>query len=190
MPDLTIDATGTQWTSVGIVKHMIIISDGDPFGPAPNLLSQCIQQNIVISTVAVGTGGPPTKPLQRIATATGASFNVTNPRALPKIFQREARKVAKPLIVENPKSMSSCRVGRKRIRRYKVYHQCCRPSVAPPPLPSGWPNSCSSPPNRRMPVRTQQSCNPASAGPRSSRQMQAIAGHLQRSEYYDRSMLR
>ena len=86
------------------VKHMIIISDGDPSGPAPNLLSQYIQQNIVISTVAVGTHGPPTKtPLQRIATATGGKFyNVTNPKALPKIFQREARKVAKPLIVEQP----------------------------------------------------------------------------------------
>lgn len=90
------------------VKHMIIISDGDPSGPAPGLLNQFTQQGIVISTVAVGThGAPTTTPLQRIATATGGKFyNVSDPKALPKIFQREARKVAKPLIYERPSGIA------------------------------------------------------------------------------------
>ena len=55
---------------------------------------------IKISTVAVGAHGPAGhKTLQDIATATGGKYYVAkNAKALPRIFQIEARRVARPLI--------------------------------------------------------------------------------------------
>ncbi|MBL8890694.1 MAG: VWA domain-containing protein [Planctomycetaceae bacterium] len=83
-------------------KQMIIISDGDPSAPTPALLGQFKQNQIVISTVAVGSHGPADhQTLKNIAQATGGRYYaVNNNRALPRIFQREARRVTKPLIFE------------------------------------------------------------------------------------------
>ena len=82
------------------VKHMIIISDGDPSKPGFMTMRGFKQANIKISTVAVGAHGRVGhKTLQDIATATGGKYYaVKNPKALPRIFQIEARKVARPLI--------------------------------------------------------------------------------------------
>ncbi len=82
------------------VKHMIIISDGDPVPPFNQTVVNFKDANIKISTVAIGTHGPAgSTPLQNIATTTGGSYYVvSNPRALPKIYQREARKVSRPLV--------------------------------------------------------------------------------------------
>ncbi|MEL7498152.1 MAG: VWA domain-containing protein [Planctomycetota bacterium] len=90
------------------VKHAIIISDGDPTPASNKLLNQYKQNKIKISTVGVGTHGPPTRrELLRIATVTGGKFwNVTDSRALPKIYQREARRVAKPVIKEAENGLS------------------------------------------------------------------------------------
>ncbi len=83
------------------MKHMIIISDGDPTPPTNQILQDYIKNKIKISTVVVGSHTLNT-PMQRIAKVTGGSFYVAkNPRALPKIFQREARRVAKPVIKES-----------------------------------------------------------------------------------------
>lgn len=94
-------------------KHMIIISDGDPSRPsgatmrgfqnAPPFVGGK-PKGIQISTVAIGTHGPPgSTPLQNIATSTGGKYYVVNnPRALPRIYQREVRRVARPLIHEKP----------------------------------------------------------------------------------------
>ncbi|MCL4202884.1 MAG: VWA domain-containing protein [Pirellulaceae bacterium] len=82
------------------VKHMIIISDGDPTPPGFMTLAGYRQAGVKISTVAVGTHGPAGHTtLQNIANATGGQYYVvTNPKALPRIFQIEARRVARPLI--------------------------------------------------------------------------------------------
>ena len=58
---------------------------------------------VTVSTVAVGCHGPAeSKVLQDLATATGGKYyQVNSPNALPKIFQREARRVAQPLVHEN-----------------------------------------------------------------------------------------
>ncbi len=82
------------------VKHMIIISDGDPTPPGFTTLSGFRQAGIKVSTVAVGAHGQVGhNTLQRIANATGGKYYVvTNPKALPRIFQIEARRVARPLI--------------------------------------------------------------------------------------------
>lgn len=84
------------------VKHMIIISDGDPTPPSNGILTQFASNQIKISTVAVGTHGPAGhQTLQKIATATQGNYYVaSNPAALPKIFQREAMRVSRPLVFE------------------------------------------------------------------------------------------
>lgn len=84
------------------IKHMIIISDGDPTPPSNGVLSQFASNKIKISTVAVGAHGPAGhNTLQNIATRTGGNYYVaTNPTALPKIFQREAMRVSRPLVYE------------------------------------------------------------------------------------------
>ena len=57
---------------------------------------------ITVTTVAVGSHGPAgSATLQNIATATGGKYYVVNnANALPKIFQREARRIARPLVYE------------------------------------------------------------------------------------------
>jgi uncharacterized membrane protein len=84
------------------VKHMIIISDGDPTPPSTGVVAQFAKAQIKISTVAVGAHGPAGhQTLQNIATKTGGNYYVaSNPSALPKIFVREAMRVSRPLVYE------------------------------------------------------------------------------------------
>jgi len=84
------------------IKHMIIISDGDPTPASAQVLSEFTKNQIKISTVAVGSHGTVgTAELNRIAKVTGGNYYVvTNAAALPKIFMREARRVARPVIFE------------------------------------------------------------------------------------------
>jgi len=86
------------------VKHMIIISDGDPTPPSNGLLRRFKAAKVTVTTVGVGTHGQPeVSVLQNIATMTGGKFyNVTNPKMLPKIYQKEARQVSRPLVFEYP----------------------------------------------------------------------------------------
>lgn len=100
-PSMRLALTGFRQVNASI-KHMIIISDGDPSPPSNTILNQYAASGIKISTVAVGTHGPPAStPMERIAKATGGEFYyVTSAKALPKIYQREARRVARPLIFE------------------------------------------------------------------------------------------
>lgn len=85
------------------VKHMIIISDGDPSRPTAGVLNALRQNQITVSTVAVGTHGPAdSSTMANIASQTGGKYyQVNNPQALPRIFQREARRVAQPLMYRN-----------------------------------------------------------------------------------------
>ncbi len=82
------------------IKHMIIISDGDPTPAFPATVNLFVQAGIKITTVAVGThGAPGSTPLQSLAAATGGQYYlVKDPKVLPKIYQREARRVARPLV--------------------------------------------------------------------------------------------
>ena len=84
------------------IKHMIIISDGDPTPPSAGIVAQYANNMIKISTVAVGAHGPAGhQTLQNIATKTGGNYYVaSNPSALPKIFMREAMRVSRPLVYE------------------------------------------------------------------------------------------
>jgi hypothetical protein len=85
------------------VKMMIVISDGDPSPPQNSLLNAYSAAGVQVTTVAVGAHGPAGhKTLQDVANSTkGNYYVVRDPRALPRIYQAETRRVAKPLIHEN-----------------------------------------------------------------------------------------
>ncbi len=101
-PAMKIAAAGFGAVREAAIKHMIIISDGDPSPPSSGVISRLKKLKVKVTTVAVGTHGPAgSTPLRRIANATGGKYYVVrNPKALPRIYQREARRVARPLIVE------------------------------------------------------------------------------------------
>ncbi len=82
------------------MKHMIVISDGDPSAPFDSTVNRYKQAGVKITTVAVGTHGPAgDQTLQSLAAATGGQYYVvSDPKVLPKIYQREARRVARPLV--------------------------------------------------------------------------------------------
>jgi uncharacterized membrane protein len=84
------------------VKLMIVISDGDPSKPSATTVAAYKAAGIQVTTVAVGTHGPAGhQTLQDLADATGGRYYVVNnPRALPKIYVAEVRRVARPLIYE------------------------------------------------------------------------------------------
>ena len=86
------------------VKHMIIMSDGDPSPPSPALLKQCRQQRITVSTICYfahgGAQGPSVDVMKRIANITGGKYYyLDNAADLPRIFLKESQKVARSLIV-------------------------------------------------------------------------------------------
>ncbi|MEQ1825755.1 MAG: VWA domain-containing protein [Pirellula sp.] len=84
------------------LKHMIVISDGDPTPASAGVLTQYVNAKIKITTVAVGAHGPAGhNELKRIALRTGGNYHkVANASTLPSIFMREARRVARPLVFE------------------------------------------------------------------------------------------
>lgn len=88
-------------------KHMIIISDGDPSPPAPDLIKKANDNKITISTVSVyphdqsANGLPPT--MRAIADQTGGrAYGPINGNfsQLPQIFIKEATIVRRSLIHE------------------------------------------------------------------------------------------
>ncbi|MFH1918622.1 MAG: VWA domain-containing protein, partial [Planctomycetota bacterium] len=103
-PGMKLAFDGFKKVPDAAVKHMIVISDGDPSRPGRAVVNALANSKITVSTVAVGCHGPAgSKTLADLARATGGKYySVQNAKALPKIFQREARRVAQPLIYENP----------------------------------------------------------------------------------------
>ena len=101
-PALKMAATAFAGVNDAAVKHMIIISDGDPSAATTATLRRLKQQGVKITTVAVGSHGIlGSQEMQRIANFTGGKYYVVkSANALPKIYQREARRIAQPLIYE------------------------------------------------------------------------------------------
>ncbi|MBL9122637.1 MAG: VWA domain-containing protein [Planctomycetaceae bacterium] len=85
------------------VKHMIVLTDGQTEGAGFEALSaQMRRRDITTTSVAIGSDAA-TGLMQRIATAGGGKFyRVENPRVIPRIFMKEAMRVARPLVYENP----------------------------------------------------------------------------------------
>ncbi len=87
-------------------KQVVIISDGDPTPPTPELLAAYRAANIRISTVAVfphggGAASPDARRMRDIATQTGGRFYLpASPNELPAIFIKEARTLRRDAIQE------------------------------------------------------------------------------------------
>jgi uncharacterized membrane protein len=103
-PGLQMAAAAFRGLTDAAVKHMIVISDGDPAAPTQGIINSLKTLKVTVTTVAVGCHGAPGNPeLEKLAIQTGGKYYIVqNPQALPKIFQREARRVAQPLVYENP----------------------------------------------------------------------------------------
>ena len=89
------------------VKHMIIISDGDPTPPTAATMNLYKKMNVSITTVSVPSHGMSDKKtismMRGIATDTGGKhYLVRSGKALPRIYQREVRRIASPLVKEIP----------------------------------------------------------------------------------------
>lgn len=83
------------------VKHIIVISDGDPSPPSPELMSRIAKNRITVSTIAVFPHGTGTGTLQGMAqVGKGEFYNVKNAADIPRIFLKEAQRVLKPAIIE------------------------------------------------------------------------------------------
>jgi len=88
-------------------KHIIVISDGDPQSPRPDLIEDCIKNKISITTITVfphmgdPDGLPPTMKDMALKTK-GRSYGPinANPSQLPQIFIKEASVVRRSLIYE------------------------------------------------------------------------------------------
>jgi uncharacterized membrane protein len=82
------------------VKHMIIISDGDPQPPTPALLSAFKQENVTVTTISIFPhGGTEVQILETIANATGGHYyNPKDPNILPRLFIKEAKTLKKSMI--------------------------------------------------------------------------------------------
>ncbi|MDA7978410.1 MAG: VWA domain-containing protein [Pirellulales bacterium] len=91
----------------GFVKHAIVISDGDPSPASARTLAAFKEAGVTISTVAIGTHGPAGhREMQRVANVTNGNYYIVkNSTALPRIFQKEARQVTRPLVHENEKGI-------------------------------------------------------------------------------------
>ncbi|HYO26563.1 MAG TPA: VWA domain-containing protein [Lacipirellulaceae bacterium] len=85
------------------VRHMIVLTDGlTPEAKFDELVRQMRMANITVTTMAVGSDAN-IQLLQRIAAqGRGKFYSVLNPRNLPRIFLREVRRVARPLVYEPP----------------------------------------------------------------------------------------
>ncbi len=84
-------------------RHIIIISDGDPAPPTKTTLQRAVSSKVTITTVMVSGHGTPQDyvNMKYTAESTGGRFyEVTNPKALPKIFTKEASVVSRSLLVE------------------------------------------------------------------------------------------
>ncbi|WP_158545251.1 VWA domain-containing protein [Bremerella cremea] len=83
------------------VKHMIVLTDGQT-SPADfaRLTQQISARGITVSTVAVGQDADVRLLNQIAAMGRGKYYQVTSPKAIPRIFMQEARRVARPLIFE------------------------------------------------------------------------------------------
>ncbi|MGD1000617.1 MAG: glutamine amidotransferase [Candidatus Brocadiia bacterium] len=81
-------------------KHMIIISDGDPSPPPPDLMKEFVANKVSVSTVAIFPhGGEEVSVMKTIAGVTGGRYYYPqDPNLLPSIFIKEAKTLRRSMI--------------------------------------------------------------------------------------------
>ncbi|HUG89246.1 MAG TPA: VWA domain-containing protein [Planctomycetaceae bacterium] len=97
-PTMQLGLTGLLASDASL-KHMVIISDGDPQPPAPPLLQQYIDAKITVSTIAIQPHGNDTQTMQHVAGITGGRFYFPqDPSRLPGIFIKEAKTLQRNMV--------------------------------------------------------------------------------------------
>jgi uncharacterized membrane protein len=103
-PSLQMAMKGLLRVKDAMTRHIVIISDGDPTPPTPSVISQLARNKITVTTVLTAAHGNDLGAfsiMRNLANKTkGRFYNVTNPKALPRIYQKEARTISRPLIFE------------------------------------------------------------------------------------------
>jgi uncharacterized membrane protein len=103
-PSLLMAMKGLNGVRDAMSKHIVIISDGDPTDPTVGVIGRLASNKITVTTVltaAHGNDAHAISMMRNLATKTkGRFYNVTNPKALPRIYQKEARSISRPLIFE------------------------------------------------------------------------------------------
>lgn len=94
------------------VKHMVVLTDGQTHGSNFNYMARLARdQKITTSAVAVGADSA-VQLLNEIARIGGGKYYlVDNPRTIPRIFMKEAMRVSRPVIFEDPSGIGPQRVG-------------------------------------------------------------------------------
>jgi uncharacterized membrane protein len=103
-PSLQMAMKGLMGVKDAMTRHIVIISDGDPTPPSAAVINQLAARSITVTTVLTAAHGNDPgafNVMRNLANKTkGRFYNVTNPRALPRIYQKEARTISRPLIFE------------------------------------------------------------------------------------------
>jgi uncharacterized membrane protein len=103
-PSLQMAARGLMNIKDAMTRHIVIISDGDPTPPTASVINQLAANKITVTAVLTAAHGNDPGAfftMRNLATKTkGRFYNVTNPKALPRIYQKEARTISRPLIFE------------------------------------------------------------------------------------------
>ncbi|MCS6859595.1 MAG: glutamine amidotransferase [Abditibacteriales bacterium] len=86
------------------LKHMIILSDGDPALPTPQQIAKIRRAGITITTLAVGPHNKSCSDNMKWLAFQGKGrfYEITKFQDIPKIFLKEAATVMKSAIVEEP----------------------------------------------------------------------------------------
>ncbi|MCW8130840.1 MAG: VWA domain-containing protein [Planctomycetota bacterium] len=89
------------------LKHVIVITDGDPAPPTPATLAAAKSAKITITVVTIFPhGGADVSTMKDVAKATGGRYySADDPRKLPQIFIKEAAVVRKNLIYSDEKGI-------------------------------------------------------------------------------------
>jgi uncharacterized membrane protein len=94
------------------VKHIIIISDGDPVQNDKALLKRIKADKITIATVGVATHGPAMdRSMEDIASSKSRYYKVDDPRKLPAIYIKETRLVSQSFVHEQTFNLEPAKGG-------------------------------------------------------------------------------
>ncbi|WZO97527.1 glutamine amidotransferase [Isosphaeraceae bacterium EP7] len=103
-PSLQMSARALGKLTDAMTRHIIVISDGDPSPPTAQTINLLRANKVTVTavlTAAHGNDQGATFVMRDLATKTkGRFYNVTNNKALPRIYQKEARIISRPLIFE------------------------------------------------------------------------------------------
>ncbi|EDY17307.1 protein of unknown function DUF1355 [Chthoniobacter flavus Ellin428] len=103
MPDfhtpMQLALTGLQQSDAAL-KHLIVISDGDPSPPTPALVQSFVDSKISVSMIAINPhGGRDISIMQAISQQTGGRYYFPeDPAALPSIFIKEAKTLKRSML--------------------------------------------------------------------------------------------